>query len=281
MGVAAAVAGISGVASIASGVIGAGAANQAASDQANAAENSLNAQINAENVATGNLAPFVDVGTGAIHSLADLYGISYAPQGTGQQSVVRSGVITPANSNAVKGSPGGQGVQNAAYLAFTKSPDYAFAFNQGLQALDRSAAAGGSLLSGGQAKAATEFGQGLASQQFGNYFNRLLSLGQMGQNAAAGQATNSLNAANSQANSLQALGQAQASGAVGSANAITGALNGLGSTATQSLLLSKLGNSSLSAYSNPMTAYNNSTGNYAGLSDVGQDTLQDSGYALP
>ena len=63
------------------------------------------------------------------------------------------------------------------------------AFTQGLQALDRSAASKGTLQSGGQAKGAQEFGQGLASQQYGNYFNRLLSLAGIGQGAASGTAS--------------------------------------------------------------------------------------------
>jgi hypothetical protein len=147
---------------------------------------------------------------------------------------------------------------NAAQLAFTQSPDYNFAFNQGMQALERSAAATGTLQSGGQSKAAIEFGQGLASEQYGNYFNRLLGLAQMGQNAAAGQATNSLSAANSQANTLEAQGTARASGTVGAANAITGGLSNIGSSVTQGLVLNKLlGGSANSAYSGG-----------AGLSDI-------------
>ena len=61
------------------------------------------------------------------------------------------------------------------------TPGYQFRMNQGMKALERSAAAKGNLLSGNTLAAAQEFGQGLASQEYGNTINRL-------QNAVATQA---------------------------------------------------------------------------------------------
>ena len=77
----------------------------------------------------------------------------------------------------------------------TNNPAYQFQLKQGQQALDRSSAARGMGASGAQMKAAQEYGQGLASQQydkeynrasgeFGDYFNRLAGLAQGGQQAA-------------------------------------------------------------------------------------------------
>lgn len=62
-------------------------------------------------------------------------------------------------------------------------PGYQFAFSEGTNALDRSAAARGMLNSGRQMKDLTRFGTGLADQTYGNEFNRLLGLTQQGQNA--------------------------------------------------------------------------------------------------
>lgn len=246
---------------------------QALALQEKNANKALALQTSAENTALQAQAPYNDIGTGAAHSLADLYGISYAGQGTGLASTSPNGVITPANSNAPKSSAGGQNVANAAMANFTNTPDYNFAFTQGLQALDRSAAAKGTLMSGGQVKGAEEFGSGLASQQYGNYFNRLLSLAQIGQGAATGTASTALNASSAQAgtlgqaaslqgNTLQGIGTAQAAGDVGSANALSAGLTGIGSNITNSLILSKLGAqggagapSTLSAY----TPANNNT----------------------
>jgi len=53
------------------------------------------------------------------------------------------------------------------------TPGYQFRLNQGMQALERSAAARGNLLSGNTLAAAQEFGQGLASQEYQNRLNQL------------------------------------------------------------------------------------------------------------
>lgn len=71
---------------------------------------------------------------------------------------------------------------------FQESPDYQFRLEQGQQALERSQAARGGLLSGRAALEAQRFGQGEASAEYGNYINRLQSLAGMGQSAAGGAA---------------------------------------------------------------------------------------------
>ena len=75
--------------------------------------------------------------------------------------------------------------QPADFSSFTESPDYQFARDQGLQGVERSAAARGGLFSGAAGKALQGYGQGLASQQFSDYFNRISGLAGQGQNAAA------------------------------------------------------------------------------------------------
>lgn len=83
---------------------------------------------------------------------------------------------------------------------FQASPGYNFQLEQGLNALQNSAAAGGSLESGRTLKALQEYGQGLANQEYGNWrnqqaldygnkFNRLASLAGIGQ-TSTGQMAN-------------------------------------------------------------------------------------------
>jgi hypothetical protein len=55
-----------------------------------------------------------------------------------------------------------------------EDPGYAFRFEQGQKALERSAAARGGLLSGNTAGALQRFGQGLASQEYQNAYERAL-----------------------------------------------------------------------------------------------------------
>jgi len=131
----------------------------------------------------------------------------------------------------------------------TNNPAYQFQLKQGQQALDRSSAARGMGYSGAQMKAAQEYGQGLASQQydkeynrasgeFGDYFNRLSGLSQGGQQAASSMANAGSQYANSASNTFGNLSNAQssilgqqanarASGYAANANALSGGLNSL------------------------------------------------------
>jgi hypothetical protein len=140
---------------------------------------------------------------------------------------------------------------------FQADPGYGFRFNQGQKALERSAAARGGLISGNTGGALQQFGQGLASQEYQNAFNRyqtersarlnpLQSLAGVGQTSvnqlgAAGQ-----NYASGMGEALGAGAQARASGYMGGANAIGG---GIGqymgyqqNQATNSLLQQALAN---------------------------------------
>lgn len=106
----------------------------------------------------------------------------------------------------------------------TRDPSYQFRLSEGLKALDRQAAARGGLISGGALKAAQRYGQDMASQEYGNAYNRLAALAGVGQTA-----TNALGAAGSQygsnvGNLMTQAGAARASGYVGGVNALTGGL---------------------------------------------------------
>lgn len=70
------------------------------------------------------------------------------------------------------------------FSSFTESPDYAFARDQGIKGLDRSAASRGTQYSGGQLAALADFSGGLASQNYGAYYNRIAGLAGVGQTAA-------------------------------------------------------------------------------------------------
>ena len=108
-----------------------------------------------------------------------------------------------------------------------------------MRALERSASARGGLLSGGTLKGIQRFGQDLASQEYGNAFNRfqveraarlspLQSLMGSGQSAANMMTSATGQAGQGIAGSQLGQGQARASGYVGQANALAGALNDVG-----------------------------------------------------
>ena len=133
---------------------------------------------------------------------------------------------------------------------FQADPGYAFRMAEGLKALDRQAAARGGLISGSALKASTRYGQDMASQEYGNAFNRYQvnrsnqlnplmaisgygqqatnQLGQYGSQFAQSGANTMANSANAQAGGLYNAGQARASGYVGQGNALAGALGNAG-----------------------------------------------------
>lgn len=122
--------------------------------------------------------------------------LPYAPAPVAAQSgAANPGFITAAPGTVAPYSPsqGESGFtdqfQQDAFGRFTTSPDYMFRFNEGQRALDSSAAARGTLMSGRQLQELTNFGQNLASQEYGNYMNRLFGVAGLapsgGQNLAA------------------------------------------------------------------------------------------------
>ncbi len=135
----------------------------------------------------------------------------------------QQGLAAYMDSLGLNGKSGNQ----RSLMAFQEGPGYQFQMNQGIQARDRSAAARGGLMSGGQLKALTEFGQGLANQEYGNYQGQLQGLAGMGQNAAAQTGQFGANAANQIGNLMGAQGDATAAGIIGRANMQMGALGQL------------------------------------------------------
>lgn len=118
------------------------------------------------------------------------------------------------------------------YSSFTASPDYQFTLSEGQRDLGNSFAARGGAFSGNALKALSQYNQGLASQQYGDWWNRqqgLVNTGATGTSgtAAAGaanvatQAASNTNAANAISNSLYEKADARASGVLGVTNALS------------------------------------------------------------
>ena len=121
-----------------------------------------------------------------------------------------------------------------------EDPSYKFRLGEGLKALDRQAAARGGLISGGALKAAQRYGQDVASQEYGNIWNRLASqagIGQTATNQLAGQAGQYGTAAGGL---MTDAARARASGYVGSANALNQAIGGAGNAYMQNQILNRL-----------------------------------------
>ena len=76
------------------------------------------------------------------------------------------------------------GGPEAAQQFLQMDPGYGFRLSEGMKALERGAAARGGLLSGNMLRGAQRYGQDLASQEFGQAYNRLAGLANIGPAAA-------------------------------------------------------------------------------------------------
>lgn len=108
---------------------------------------------------------------------------------------------------------------------FYVSPDYNFTRTEGMRGIERSAAARGGAFSGNALRGLTDYTTGLASGEFGNWWNRQAGLAQGGLGAAQATTNAGANAANSISQSMQAAGDARASGILGGQNALAGGIN--------------------------------------------------------
>lgn len=110
---------------------------------------------------------------------------------------------------------------------FTQSPGYQFRRDEGTRGIERSAAAQGGAFSGNALRALAEFNSGLASQEFGNYFNQLASIAGIGQTATGQTAAAGANHANIASRNALYAGDARASGIENRANMIGQGINSL------------------------------------------------------
>lgn len=213
---AAAAAGAIGV--IGSSLISSNASTDAANTQANAANNATALQKQMFDQTQSNLKPYMDTGQNALASL--LRGIGLLPGGDN---------TIGQNASLVKPFSISQ---------YQQSPGYAFQMQQGIDAINNSAAARGGINSGNTLKALDTYGQGLANQDYqqayGNYvgqqqqlFNFLQTLSGSGQNAAANLGSLGSQTAGQIGQNIQAAGNAQAAGTVANANSLNNLISGL------------------------------------------------------
>lgn len=184
----------------------------------------------------------------------------------------RLGAQGPGNSDGLYGSL----LKKFGVEDFEADPGYAFRQSEGQKGVERSAAARGGLFSGAAGKAMTRFNQDLASQEYGNaynrfnndqnnVFNRLAAVSGIGQQAqsqvnAAGQNTSS--AVN---NALASMGNAQAAGSIGMSNAIN---SGIGNYNNYNMLNSLINRGSSSGGAG-YSGYNPTSNVYFGTGRMG------------
>jgi len=207
---------IGGGATLAAGYMGSQAAQKAAGQQADAARYAAQLQQEQFNLINEQQKPYREAGYSALSDI---------------------GAMKPYLTQQYTPEDFAKGID----------PGYQFRLQQGQEATNRMANMGGGMISGNALKGQEDYTQGLASQEYGNAFNRfqtgrsniyntlagIAGIGQtsLGQTTAAGTTA----AGNIGANIANA-GAAQAGGTIGSANALGGALTGAG----QNYMLSQI-----------------------------------------
>jgi hypothetical protein len=174
-----------------------------------------------------------------------------AGRGTGYQSynLIRSMLPGQYTQYDEQGNPigtaTGQDYLTREFTAedFAKNidPGYEFRLKQGQLANQASLNKGGGFIGGNVLTGLNDYNQGMASQEYGNAFNRfqtqrgniyntLASIAGLGQTAQGQVNQAGQNFANAQTGLITGAGAAQAAGQVGAANAYGNAFNNIGST---------------------------------------------------
>ena len=114
-----------------------------------------------------------------------------------------------------------------AFNTYKNNTGYQFRFNEGMRALNGGLASNGMLKSGSAVKSALNFGQGIASSEFGNYLNSLGNQQGVGLSAGGSLAGVSTNYANTLGNIYQNRADAVGNAALVNASNMNGMINGL------------------------------------------------------
>ena len=231
---------IGGAASIYSGNKAAGAAEDA-SKRSDATQRYMYDQSRED------YAPYRDIGVSALDKLGALYGIQRTPEAApsspqvnfqGMQGMSGGGSFFGQVGDVFRQVNNGNAANTAApaqspyvpadFSDFYNSPDYQFAYDEGMRATNQSLARQGLSGSGAAMKKLTRFGQGLASQQLGSYKNSLAALAGVGQSATGQLSQLGANTANNISASQLRAGDARGSAYLNTGSAISGASNQLG-----------------------------------------------------
>lgn len=200
------VAGASAAGSIASGLIGASASKKAAETQAAATREAIAQQRAMFDIQNAQQAPYREAGYSALSDIAGMK--PYLTRQFGQADF-EAGI----------------------------DPSYNFRFQQGNLAATNLANQGGGLVGGNALQGLVNYGQGAASTEFGNVFDRfqrqrtgiyntLAGIAGIGQ-TAQGQVSNlAQNTAGNIGQATIGIGNAYAGGQVGAANALSGGIQG-------------------------------------------------------
>jgi len=171
----------------------------AANRQANRAGRQANTLLADSQAAAGaNLAPYADAGRGILARLLAAAGGGALAPGYAGGFDPSAFAFRPAGLTPLPGADVTAPLPDAGFTApvapfasttfdLTADPGYRFRLNQGLDAVQRSAAAGGKLLSGQTLKALNDYASGTAAQGYQDAYNRALGENRLAYDRALGE----------------------------------------------------------------------------------------------
>jgi hypothetical protein len=228
---------LSGAGNVVSGLIGGNAAKKAAQTQADAATRAAQMQQDMFNTVNAQGAPYRAQGYNALNQIGSMLPGQYTQYDASGKPI---GQATGSGYLTQQFGP--------EQFAAGMDPGYAFRLQQGQMANQRASNLAGGLIGGNALRGMQDYSQGMASQEYGNAFNRfqtqrsniyntLAGIAGIGQ-TAQGQA-NQMAQNNATAQGQLGVGSAaaQAAGQIGQANAYGGAATGAGNAYLLSQLL--------------------------------------------
>lgn len=238
MGFGIAAAAIGAVGAVGGALISSAGASSAANTAANASTYAANLDQQRYNTTRSDLMPYNAAGQNAVAQMPGLY----------TSSVNNLNSAYAASQAAIPKTITQQNVSD--------QPGYQFALSEGMKALNNQYAGSGQSNSGNAARAALNFGTGLASQGWQNYFNnaqtqytdtnnqfsnavsmnnslysQLSGTGSLGENAAAQTGSTGAALTGMQGTNIANAGQQTANGITNTTNALGSAVTGLAQTA--------------------------------------------------
>lgn len=240
--------------SLVGGIMGSNAASSAANAQVQGTENATQAQLSMFNAIQALEGPGRNLGYGSDALLAQLFGMPNPNTSSGMYPANAAAANFTGGGVPSAGVPGVGGATAAGKAAaapspaagppnfsnFFNTPGYQFTLQQGENAINRAASAGGNLYSTNTLTNLNNYAQGAASTQYNNYVGQLMQMAGLGAGAVNSTASAGTTAGNNISANLLSAGNANASGILGSTGALTGGLNSAAGAFGNSVLLSSL-----------------------------------------
>lgn len=226
-------------------IFGENSTDKALKEQRRAGAAAMQSQERMFNQAREDQMPWMQAGQAGLGALLGGLGLGQ-PQGMG--SAAPDGQMSTGMTDKLRGGPAGGPEAGSLMRSFTmqdfeQDPGYQFRMQEGQKALERSAAARGGLGSGRMMKDLQRFGQDLASQEYGNaynrfqaqqanQYNRLANLAGLGQSTSGALANQAMQQGQNMGNIQMGLGNAAASAGMAQANRLSNMIGtGIGAAA--------------------------------------------------